>query len=181
MTRVPEMLALLVLVGPRGVGKSTVRAELVRDLGWPSASPDDFEDGWEGVLRMLWETDRAIVECCRVPALLVGSIGFAGTLVQFNVPPDIQALRLKQRPDIDDSDIPRLLQESLDTRASHHARLTPDVVLSTDAVPAVLADQIRRYLDALPWVSAQMPLSLLSEARGDHAVSGQPPGRGASK
>lgn len=173
------MLALLILVGPRGVGKSTVRAELARDLGWPSASPDDFEDGWEGVTRMLWQFDRAIVECCRVPALLVETIGPATTLVRLNVPSRILAQRLAQRRDIAGEDIPRLLEEALDTRASYHARLTPDLVLTTDAEPASLAALIIRHLEALPWVSSQMPLSLPSEARDDHVLSGPLPRRGA--
>jgi len=52
-----------VLAGPSGVGKTAVRAELVKLTGATPLGPDDFPNRWDDLFDRLDASRSAVVEC----------------------------------------------------------------------------------------------------------------------
>lgn len=138
----PQMLGLVILVGPRAVGKSTIRDALVEQLQCSGASPDDYEDRWRGVARMLWRNDFAVVECCRIPKSLLRCIGRTSTVIALRPPADSEWRRRMTECGFDADSIERYFREARDRALSFDGEVTADAEFTTDREPAAVAREV---------------------------------------
>jgi gluconate kinase len=93
-----QLSPFLVLCGMAGVGKTTIRRYLAKELGAVSLGVDDFTDRWIGLYPKLDTATLAVVECCMLPNALVDRGEHRGAfIVHVTVPAEVRHQRLVAR------------------------------------------------------------------------------------
>jgi ribose 1,5-bisphosphokinase PhnN len=135
----------LILVGPSGVGKSTIRELVAARLDAESLGPDDFPAGWREVNRRLDRAEVAVVEACRIP----DSVGRrvldrGGLVVRLTAPRRVREQRLRDRGE-SETTIQRRLGES--TAITYSVRLPVARTISlAESAPERVSAQVAALL-----------------------------------
>jgi 5-methylcytosine-specific restriction protein A len=131
----------VVLIGESGVGKTTVGDRVAAKLNGMRMARDDFDYGWRDLYPVLDHTERAVVECVRIPGALVRRIRERNALlVELRLDNDVRRQRLEAREvDPDDADMLFRIRPGKNAYEQH---LEPDLVVDTAGDPDDVAKRI---------------------------------------
>lgn len=134
-------LPFVVLCGPSGVGKSTLRQLLAEKTGAVSLGPDDFEGDWSAVYSALDRADRAIVECCRLPRALRDRAQKRGArIIELSAPEQVRMRRLIDRGETPTAVRSRLAEDT--GGLGYEDEVMPNLTLDATEDPEALASTL---------------------------------------
>jgi hypothetical protein len=140
----------VILAGRSGTGKTTVGVKLASRLGMAFMGPDDFDEGWTGLYDLLDYTDRAIVECVKIPYGLRRKMKERGaTVIDLVASAEVRQQRLIDRGEPDEN-----INWLLRPRGSlgYEEFIEPDIKLDASGTVDEAVDELAKSLSGLQTV-----------------------------
>lgn len=131
----------IILVGESGTGKTTIAKHLGKLLNATPMGPDDFDVRWAGVYSLLDYTEKAIVECVRLPYGLQDRMADRGAFVVELLLDEAKRRQRLEGREIDQADVEQLMRPNRNKLGYDNA-IEPDLVMDTDPGAAQVAKEI---------------------------------------